>query len=586
MGGDKGRKPRIALGSALALAALIAGASPVLATRDSGERFTAAPIEGKVLDQLAASGEASVAILLKDQADLSAAYAMGEDARGRYVYKTLKSHAERTQAPIKSLLASRGVSYRSYWVANVLYATGDRALIESLAARSDVKTIESNAKFRGVPERVDAPDEVSSPDTVEPGVMKVNGDDLWALGYTGQGIVIANQDTGTRWTHNALKPKYRGWNGSVANHNYNWHDSIHTGGGSCGVNTQAPCDDNGHGTHTTGTTSGDDGAGNQIGVAPGAKWIACRNMDQGDRHTGHVHRVLPVLPGPDRPERREPRSDASASRDEQQLDCPPSEGCAPTTLQAIVENSEAAGIFVEASAGNGGSGCNTVQDPPAIYAATYSTGAMNSATNALASFSSRGPVTSDGSGRMKPDIVAPGVNVRSSIYTADNAYQGSGWSGTSMAGPHVVGVVALLWSARPELSRNIAATKQLLSETANPAVSVPNNGQGCGGIAQVPNNHIGYGLVDALAAYDGGLVGTVGPGNTIDLKHADGTPVTTLPAGEYTILVRDLASIHNYHLMGPGVDELTDVAGMGDVTWTVTFSAGITSTSATRTQPR
>ena len=128
MGGDKRRKPRIALGSVLALAALIAGASPVLATRGSVERITAAPIEGKVLDQLAANGKASVAILLEDQADLSAAYGMSEDARGRYVYKTLVNHAARTQAPIKALLASHGVSYRSYWVANVLYATGDRAL--------------------------------------------------------------------------------------------------------------------------------------------------------------------------------------------------------------------------------------------------------------------------------------------------------------------------------------------------------------------------------------------------------------------------------------------------------------------------
>ena len=81
---------------------------------------------------------------------------------------------------------------------------------------------------------------------------------------------------------NALKPKYRGWNGTTADHNFNWHDAIHSGGGSCGPNTVAPCDDQGHGTHTAGTTVGDDGTGNQIGVAPGVKWIGCRNMDQGN----------------------------------------------------------------------------------------------------------------------------------------------------------------------------------------------------------------------------------------------------------------------------------------------------------------
>src|SRR5205823_12283752 len=99
---------------------------------------------------------------------------------------------------------------------------------------------------------------------------KVNAPQLWAMGFTGQGIVIGNQDTGMRWTHNALKPRYRGWNGSTADHSYNWHDSIHSdidgdGTNPCGFNAMAPCDDHGHGTHTTGTTSGDDGADNQIG---------------------------------------------------------------------------------------------------------------------------------------------------------------------------------------------------------------------------------------------------------------------------------------------------------------------------------
>ena len=106
---------------------------------------------------------------------------------------------------------------------------------------------------------------------------------LWALGFTGQGIVVGNEDTGMRWTHNALKPHYRGWNGTTADHNYNWHDSIHGRGGICGaehdiaaVRRQRPR--HAHDRHHV----GDDGAGNQIGVAPGAKWIGCRNMDQGN----------------------------------------------------------------------------------------------------------------------------------------------------------------------------------------------------------------------------------------------------------------------------------------------------------------
>jgi subtilisin family serine protease len=180
--------------------------------------------------------------------------------------------------------------------------------------------------------------------------------------------------------------------------------------------------------------------------------------------------------------------------------CRPSQGCAPDTLRTIIENAQAARIFVEAAVSGGGPDCSTITDPPAIYAAAFSTGAVYDA-DFLAPFSSRGPVTIDGSGRIKPDIVASGVNVRSSVNNSDSAY--SFFTGTSMAGPHVVGVVALLWSARPELARDIAATKQLLGATASPIATVTNGTQ-CGGIDHVPNNHFGWGLVDALAAVNAG----------------------------------------------------------------------------------
>ena len=96
--------------------------------------------------------------------------------------------------------------------------------------------------------------------------VRCHAPQVWALGFTGQTIVIASADTGVRWTHNALKPHYRGWDGMNADHNYNWHDSIHSGGGVCGPDSPFPCDDFFHGSHTTGTAIGDDGAGNQIGM--------------------------------------------------------------------------------------------------------------------------------------------------------------------------------------------------------------------------------------------------------------------------------------------------------------------------------
>ena len=230
---------------------------------------------------------ASVVILLADQADVSAAYEMkDQDARGWFVYNTLTQHAARTQADLQAFLTAQGVSYQSFWAANMIVATADRSLVESLAARADVARIDSNRPARWIEDPEVANFEVTpssphDPNAAEWGVQNVNAPAVWALGFTGQGMVVGDQDTGMRWTHNALKPKYRGWNGVTADHNFNWHDAIHSGGGTCGANTVAPCDDHGHGTHTAGTTVGDDGAGNQVGVAPGAKWIGCRNMNVG-----------------------------------------------------------------------------------------------------------------------------------------------------------------------------------------------------------------------------------------------------------------------------------------------------------------
>ncbi|HEY8686953.1 MAG TPA: S8 family serine peptidase, partial [Chloroflexota bacterium] len=456
-------------------------------------------IEGRVLRDTANGNQASIVINLKQQANLSAAYKMkNQDARGWFVYKALKAEAARTQGPIKAMLASRGVSYKSYWVANVIFANADRSLVNALSVRSDVKSIESNDKSNWL-KSVDAsaPQKAgASPDTIEPNITKINAPAVWAMGYTGQGIVVANQDTGMRWTHQAIKPHYRGWNGTTANHNYNWWDAIHSSvGNPCGNNNQSPCDDYGHGTHTTGTAVGvdsDNGGTHQIGVAPGAKWIGCRNMDQGNGMPSTYTECFQFFIAPTDLSGQNPDPTLRPDVMNNSWGCPPSEGCAQDTLQSIVEATTAAGIFVEASAGNSGSGCSTVVDPPAHYAASFSTGATTWSGNpvTLAGFSSRGPVTIDGSGRIKPDIAAPGVNVNSALNGSDTQYSGQTWSGTSMAGPHVVGTVALLWSAHPELERNIAATKALLESTANPNVAV-SNGSACGGIDHVPNNHFG-----------------------------------------------------------------------------------------------
>src|SRR5213080_1473791 len=452
----------------------------------SAQPQTAPPSANKiapeVLAETADGKSASVVIFLADQANITAAHAMrDQDARGWYVYNTLTQHVAVTQVGLKNFLSSKGVAYQSFWAANMLVATADRALVEALATRADVARVDSNRPTRWIedPSISNFGVTPSDPAVVEWGVQNVNAPQVWALGFTGQGIVIGNEDTGMRWTHNALKPHYRGWNGVSADHNYNWWDAIHSGGGVCGPNNQAPCDDSGHGTHTTGSTSGDDGTGNQIGVAPGAKWIGCRNMDQGNGMPSTYTECFQFFIAPTDLNGQNPNPALRPHVINNSWICPTSEGCTTgDELRIIVENTQAAGIFVEASAGNGGPGCSSVNDPPAIYEAAFSTGAIDISTT-IAGFSSRGPVIRDGSNRLKPNLSAPGVNVRSSYYTSDTSY--ANLSGTSMAGPHVVGVVALLWSARPQLQRDIANTKMILQNTANPAVTV-NPPQTCGGI--------------------------------------------------------------------------------------------------------
>src|SRR5262249_35473594 len=156
-------------------------------------------------------------------------------------------------------LDARGVEYRSFYLVNAILVKGDRDLARLLAARPDVRRIDGNPVMRQElpkPEPAKAldfnPDWLVPADPVtgkailaaEPGISSVRAPQVGALGYTGQGVVVGGADTGYRWTHEALKNAYRGWNGSTASHDFNWHDSVHSGGGSCGANSTQPCDDN------------------------------------------------------------------------------------------------------------------------------------------------------------------------------------------------------------------------------------------------------------------------------------------------------------------------------------------------------
>jgi subtilisin family serine protease len=341
----------------------------------------------------------------------------------------------------------------------------------------------------------------NAPEDVESGVAVIHAPEVWALGFTGQGITIGGQDTGIEWDHPALKSHYRGWDGTKANHDYNWHDSIHegakSGGGACGTDSKVPCDDDSHGTHTVGTALGTDGAFNQIGVAPGAKFMGCRNMDRGDgtpdRYIECFQFMLAPYPVGGSPAQGDPSKAPDITTNS--WTCPQSEGCEPSTLKTAIDAQRSAGILTVVAAGNdGGRGCSSVAAPPSFYDASYSIGAFSASNGAIASFSSRGPVTIDGSNRMKPDITAPGVSVRSAVRGGGYSYL----SGTSMATPHVAGAVALLWSAYPSLRGKLDLTRNILNESA---VHVLTGDCGSNSIS-FPNTVYGYGRLDIRAAID------------------------------------------------------------------------------------
>jgi subtilisin family serine protease len=468
----------------------------------ASEASPVAKIAAPLASSIASGGSGEALIVLGEQADLSGAANLPTKLeKGQYVYNALRTVAERTQAPIRKMLQDRGIPYQSFYSVNMIKVTASRDVLYELAGRGDVQRIEANPKVHvAVPTaNISLPSaslstapslNVAAPGVIEWNVQKINAPQVWALGFHGEGMVIAGADTGVQWDHISLKSHYRGWNGTTVDHNYNWHDAT-------SAHSPTPVDPQFHGTFTMSEMVGDDGLGNQVGVAPGAKWIACRNMDQhGVGSPAQYIECFDFLMAPypmGHPELANPAMAPDVINNS--WDCPTSEGCTLITLQSIVTAVQAAGIFQVMAAGNSGSNCSTVNTSPEIYAASVSVGATDS-TNNIAYFSSRGPVTADGSGRLKPELVAPGSSIRGAI-PYNNMYQGY-WSGTSMSAPEVAAGVALLWQAKPALVGNIPLTLTYLTQNATPLTSVQNCGSFLG--KSVPNAVYGYGLLNILKA--------------------------------------------------------------------------------------
>ncbi|MGN9915095.1 S8 family serine peptidase [Micromonospora palomenae] len=499
-----------------------AGAPPAAARPDqtpekAEAEAVAAKVDKKVTSQLAKDGKSSFWVFLDSKANLSGAAKLRHKAdKAAHVYRIKTEHANRSQAGLRSMLATRGADFTPFWLANTIKVTGDADLLGDIAVRSDVAEILADDPVH-IPEPLPG-EVVPSTDAVEWNIDRIGAPRVWnELGVRGEGIVVANIDSGVDATHPAVAASYRGRNGDgTTNHNYNWFDPA----GVCP--TAAPCDNNDHGTHTMGTMVGADGA-NVIGVAPGAKWIAAKGCETTSCSRASLLAAGQWIVAPTDLTGANPRPDLAPDVVNNSWGSSVYDPWYTQTVSSWL----AAGIFPAFSNGNSGPSCNT-SGSPGSYTISYSSGAFD-VNNAIASFSSRG---TGENGDIKPNIAAPGANVRSSVRGGYASF-----SGTSMASPHTAATVALMWSASPAIQGDITETRRILDDTA-----IDVNALTCGGTVD-DNNVFGEGRLDAYAAVNAtprGALGALGGQVTSGGNALAGASVTVAgPMGRTTTTAAD-----------------------------------------------
>ncbi|MFY1634458.1 S8 family serine peptidase [Solwaraspora sp. WMMB335] len=501
-----------------------------------------AVISPDLITALAAEDTADFLVYLRERADLPQAVSAAEaglpagdrraDARAAAVFRELTTTAERSQQNLRKLLDERKAGYTAFWIANAIRVTGDRQLVELIAAQPEVLRLDPARSYPLLTPEPATP--VVTPTAVEWNITNVRAPQVWSeFGTRGEGTVVATIDSGVEYDHPALAASYRGADGTGGyDHDYNWFDPA----GICPAGT--PCDNDGHGSHVTGTMTGDDGGANQIGVAPGARWIAAKGCESSSCSDASLLGAGQWVLAPTDTDGQNPRPDLRPDVVNNSWGGGQNDLWYEQTVDAWV----AAGIFPAFAIGNDGPSCGTANSP-GDYPQAYATGNYD-VNNVIAARSSRGASLVDGA--IKPNIAAPGTAVRSSVPGGGYA----AFSGTSMASPHVAATVALAWSAAPSLRGDITATRALLDGTA-----IDTDDTSCGGTA-ANNNNFGEGRLDAYAVVETAPRGPAGrvtglvtgdgeplAGATVATAErsvttaADGSYSLTLPVGEHPLTV-------------------------------------------------
>jgi subtilisin family serine protease len=402
----------------LALTVLALGPVSVAAARPTQDAPPALdPGLARMLDGLAPGDTTTVLVTLRGETDPAPPAGLARSARPPAVVARLQAHARAAQAGLTArltALARSGAVNRQepLWVTNAVSVTATPAVVREVAARTDVASVQ--------PDTLAVTPAAAAP---EPNIVQTGATDLWAAGATGQGVVVADLDSGVDLSHADLASRWRGGGNS-------WFDPY-------GQHT-SPVDLSGHGTATTSVLVGGD-ATSAYGMAPGATWIAARVFnDKGSSTRTAMHQAFQWLLDPDH--------DPATADTPDVVNASWVLGTGPScdlSLQPDVRALRAAGILPVFAAGNFGPGSGTSASP-ANYPESLSVGAVG-ATDVVWAYTSAGPSACGGRTRVFPDVVAPGVSV-----LAADLYGGmQRLTGTSVAAPHAAGGLALLLGEHP-----------------------------------------------------------------------------------------------------------------------------------------
>ncbi|MBN1880477.1 S8 family serine peptidase [bacterium] len=452
-------------------------------------------VEPDLLDSMSRNGLSDFVIQFAEKADLSAAYSMTWNDRGQFVYDELTRIACGEQSAVRDCLDKSGIKYESFIAGNIIIVTD--GTLESLQILAQYPEIEH---FR-LPRQIDLPmiegqevgDKVDR--SISWAIPDIRADLFWdSFGVRGEGIVVAEVGTGVEWDHPALVASYHC--GSNPSDPDCWHDPSNVCGGSM-------CDNNGISTGMMGVMVGSDDLGieNQVGIAPGAQWIACKGCESPSCSEAALNSCADwvIAPG------------GSSFNRPHIIACPWSSGSGNDFFIAQVQAWRAAGMFPSFRSGTV-AGCATLSSPGDYQESFQSTAHDN--TRTVASFASQGPSTYGHDPYTKPNISAPGVSVLTT-------WTGDTWStssGTSFPAAYTAGSVALLWSYDPSLTGFIDETFQILQNSADPSTpgtcGAPPDGEG--------DYTYGYGYLNVAAAGQSRETWESGPDAPFEYCRFDG----------------------------------------------------------------